>query len=358
MKKWLLLIFLTFTVSVYCPALFSGTSAQAPETNNTEAEKLIKEGIHLHGQGQYLKAINKYRESLKIKPDNPLAHYEIAYTYFAHGDYNKSLSSALKALEFKSDIKGIIYLQIGTCLDVLGKPEEAIKYYQEGIKTSPNNYLLHFNKGITYWGMKQYKNANTGFKKAAQLKPDHASSHLALATGYLDDEYRIPSLLAYCRFLILEPHSKRTGNALITFQKVLRMDVSKKSDKNITIYVPENTPTYDGDFSAARLALSLTSSTRYLEKNKNTHPIDFVINQLESLFTIIRELNENNNYPGFAWEYYAPYFMEMQKKGHVKAFVYFIFQLAKDEYIKAVIEKNRPAILQFLKWSENYNFKK
>lgn len=57
---------------------------------NSEIEKLIQEGITFHDNGEYDKAIGKYKEALKIDPNSSLVNYEISYSYLSAKDYKNA----------------------------------------------------------------------------------------------------------------------------------------------------------------------------------------------------------------------------------------------------------------------------
>src|SRR5262249_3265668 len=156
-------------------------------------------------------AIKKYEAVLAENPDDVLALYELAYSLTAKGDYQKALDVASRGAEYKSDRLQEFYMLVGTDLDMLGKPDEAIKAYKAGIKLVPPDPMLHFNLGITYARQKQSAEARKSLKTAVALKPDYASAHYALAVLFYDDGYRVPALLAAARFLTLEPDSKRAA---------------------------------------------------------------------------------------------------------------------------------------------------
>jgi len=329
---------------------------KTPVPLSAEARERVAEGVGLHDQGDYAGAIRKYEEALALSPSNHLIYYEMSYAYFMMGEYQKSLDAARQAATYQSDILPVIYMQIGSCLDGLDKPQEAVAAYEEGLRLAPDDHLLHYNLAVTYRGMKQKEQAMAHLKRAMLSRATHPSSHLALATLYAEDGYRIPALLAYCRFLVLEPNSPRSGQAAMTVQQLISAGVSKDDSGAISITMAADEPTYDGDFGAIGLTLSMKRALRHDSESAPRQPIEYIVDELQTMFTVMRELTENEEFEGFAWQYYAPFFIEMEKKNFVEPFVYHIFRLADDPGIQAWLEEHPAEINQMVKWAVAYEF--
>ena len=114
-----------------------------PTPSTESQQQLIKEGVALHDQGGYDGAISRYEQVLRENPSNVEALYEMSFSYYLKQDCQKALEMSFKAAQYKSDLLGRIYGQIGNCQDDLGRPKEAIETYKAGLKLLPANSLLH-----------------------------------------------------------------------------------------------------------------------------------------------------------------------------------------------------------------------
>ena len=93
MKKSIALIFALAATSLF--AAPKATSNAATKVSKAEAVKnLVDQGVQFHEQGQYDEAIAKYKEAEKKDPKNALVKYEMAFTYHAKRDLDKSLTYA------------------------------------------------------------------------------------------------------------------------------------------------------------------------------------------------------------------------------------------------------------------------
>ena len=344
--------------------LVSGVLAQKPPaptlepTAPTEAQKqLINQGVALHDKGDFAGAIALYEEVLKQNPNNIQALYEMSYSYFAKKDYQKCVDAASRAAQYKSDLLGATYSQWGSCLDDMGKATQAIDVYQAGIKLSPSGYLLHFNLGLTYARLKQFDEARAVLKQAAVLKPDHASSHRLLSIVFNEGGYRIPALLAASRFLVLEPNSQRSEPALAMIRNVMQTGVTPAGDgKNISIVMDPTQKKDEGNFESVTLFMSLIKAADYSEESKNKSEMQKLVHAFESLFAMLSETDSKSDRKKFTWAYYAPYFGEMKKQGHVQAFTYYINQRSSAPEAKNWLNQNQSKVEAFLSWSKTYRW--
>src|SRR6185503_2575931 len=140
------------------------TLTPAPQTD--KHRDLLREAVRLHDQGNYDGAIAGYREILNENQDDISALYELGFSYFVKGEYQKSLEIANKGAQYKSNALAAFYTLMGNDLDHLGQTDKAIKIYTEGIKQFPQDVQLHYNMAIALMGAKKVDDAKKSFKNA------------------------------------------------------------------------------------------------------------------------------------------------------------------------------------------------
>ena len=67
-----------------------------PVSQTDKHRDLLAEAVRLHDKGNYDGAIASYLEILKENPDDISALYELGFSYFVKGEYEKSLDIANK----------------------------------------------------------------------------------------------------------------------------------------------------------------------------------------------------------------------------------------------------------------------
>jgi len=330
------------------------------------AEKLVDEGVALHDKGDYNGAIAKYDQALDIDKDNLSALAEKALSLLALKKYDQSIACCKKAIEKHPGEEALAtaYVTYGNALDLQRKTDQSISIYNEGIKQFPGYYQLYFNKGVTLSQTGNYDDAIRSFQKAVMLNPNHASSHNALGRLLLMQEKRIPSLLAYCRFLIVEPQSGRAQQNLASVKKLMSANIEETGKNSVTINIsPEmlgDTATgakpKQNSFSATDLILSLEGALDFDEKHKNKSDLEKFMRKLETVCTSLGETRKDNF--GFYWDYYVPYFLELKERKFIETFSYIAFASSEDPKTLKWLAEHEAEINRFYNWSKSFAWAK
>ncbi len=343
--------------------LLTGTIAFGQ--NKEEAEKLVDEGVVYHDKGDFKGAILKYDKALELDKDNLLAMTEKAFSLLSLQKNDEAINYCQKAIAIHPGDKGLktVYVTYGNALDGLRKTDQSIEIYNEGLKQFPDYYQLHFNKGITLAGAKRYEEAITCFQNSAKLNPRHGSSHNAIARLSFMNDKRIPALLAYGRFLAIEPAGNRAKENLASVQKIMSANVEKTGENSINLNispdmleVPGKGKPKENSFASADLTLAMSSALDYDKKNSKKTAAEQFIRKFESVCDILKETKKDNY--GFYWEYYVPYFIEMKDKKHIEAFAYIAFSSSDGSDVSGWLTSHKSEIEQFTEWSNSFTWKK
>ena len=333
--------------------------------NKIEAEKLVDEGVAYHDKGDYDGSISRYNKALELDKDNLLALAEKAFSLFSSQKYEESIKYCQRAIETHSGENGLktVYVTFGNATDALKKTDKSVEIYDEGIKQFPNYYQLYFNKGVTLWSVKKNDEAMLCFQKSAKLNPRHASSHNAIARLSKNKEKRIPALLAYCRFFVLEPESNRAKENLESVKKLMKANVEETGKKSVNISISSDLlgdttatgkPT-ENSFSTTDMILSMETALDFDKKNKKKTEVERFIMKLETMCSSLKEI-ENNNH-GFFWDYYVPYFIEMKDKKLIETFSYIVFTTSTDRDVAKWLKSNKAEVDKFYEWSKSFKWK-
>ncbi|MEY4925881.1 MAG: hypothetical protein RI894_317, partial [Bacteroidota bacterium] len=310
-------------------------------------------------------AVEKYDKALKLDADNLLALTEKGITLLSLEKYEMVVSSCKKAIEKHPNEEALdaVYNSYGTALDELKKPKEALKIYSEGIKKFSKNYMLYFNRGIASAGMREFDDAMLDFQKAVQLNPKHAGSHNAIARLMNGSNKKIPALLAYARYLVLDTESKRAKGNAEALQEIMNGNAKKTGDKSVTINLDaadlaDTTATgkaKENDFKMANMILSLSAALDFDDKNKGENAAERLARKFESVCAMLGEKSPKKT--GFFWTYYAPYFAEMSQKKLVTTFAYIALATTNDSKIDKWLKTHTADIDKFYEWSSHFTWK-
>ena len=126
-------------------------AGQANEASDShEAERLNHRGQEYLHKKEYDKAIELFREALRLQPD---------------------LTVALDNL--------------GNALELEGKDEAAIAEFDKALKIAPENAALYHDKGLALFHEKKYEEALAAFRKAVEIHSDFAEAQNGLGATLL-----------------------------------------------------------------------------------------------------------------------------------------------------------------------------
>lgn len=313
-------------------------------------DSLIQQGIELHDNGEYAKAIEKYDEALEIDPNSSLAYYEISYAYLAMNDYENAEKYSKKVIDNKNGYELHSYIVYGTALDMLGKTKKSVKVYEDAME-SYDHYLLHYNHAISCFNLgdvdKEYESAINAIMNNAS----HGSSHLLLSNIMEKKGSRIKSVLPLYFFLLIEPNSPRSGSAYEMLVNKLGFGIEKKSETEIDISIPLN-DSDDSGFGAAEMMISLSKASNYTEENVGKSEMELFAENNESIFSVLGELKKKKN-KGIWWEFYVTFFYDIVKNDHIKAYSYYISQSSGKQEVYNWVESHSEELDNFLNWINN-----
>jgi len=333
--------------------------------NREEAEKLVNEGIPYHDKGDYEGAITRYDKALTLDKDNLLALTEKSLTLLAAQKYDESIQLCQRAIESHKGDKKLrtVYVNYGNALDGLKKTDKSLEIYDEGIKAFPDFYQLWFNKGITLSSVKKNNDALECFQKALMINPNHPGSLNAMARILHVDNKRIPALLAYSRFLVVEPQTKRSNENLMNLLKIMKANVEQTGKKSTNINIigddlknsDDKGKSKENNFFTADLILSMQTALDFENLNKDNTEVARFIRKIDKVCSALKESKKDNS--GFYWDYFAPYFIKMLDEKYIETFAYVAFASSDYPDVSTWLKSHDSEINKFYEWSKSFKWK-
>jgi len=322
--------------------------------NPKSQEDLIKAGIALYDTGDYEGAIKKYKEALNKNPSDTEAIYELAMAYTATKEYKKCIEIAESGLKLNGPEQPILFAISGTCYSSSGQAEKAIKIFREGLKEYPDNISLNFNIAITLGNTGKIPEAKTHLKKILEINSAHLSATFILAKLFEMEGNRIPAIITYMRYLMLDPNSVRSSQSSQAVLYLMKAGVKQNDNNNTTISLNPNTPKDEGDFGPADLFLSLKVAEVYEKDEKTSTELD---RQFEVVSDFIKYIQESTTQPTaetFIWKNSATPLIKLAEAGHLKAFTYYLLASSGNKEAGEWLQNNGEALTNFDKWLRQY----
>jgi len=284
--------------------------------NNEDAHALVKEGVQLNDEGKYAEAIAKYNEALKIDPGSLYADFEMAYSLFASNKGDDGIPYLQKVIAAGTSLTPGAYDLLGSIYDRDNQKDKAIEAYSAGIKANPAYQRLYYNLGLVYFRYKEYAEAEKNAIEAIKLDPKHASSQRMYALVCFHQNKRVPALLGFCSFILLEPNTARSVEAYNNIQHILQGGVLKSDNGNTTI---QFSPNDSKDMGTLNMGISLTVVSGQSKKLIGQTLFEY---ELKSIFELAGQLSEKKTEAekDFFWKYYADYFYKLAQSPDMTAF--------------------------------------
>ncbi|MDH6311998.1 tetratricopeptide (TPR) repeat protein [Parabacteroides sp. PFB2-10] len=306
MKRFLTLFTILFIASA---ATLSG--------QESVVDSLVALGIEYHDAGQYRKAIRLYEEALQVDPESEIVHYEIAISLVEAKDYYTAIAHCDKLIERDDKFALLAYNTKGSCLNYLGKTDEAIDNYLEGIEKSDEFYLLYYNLGLAYHTKGDFSLAEEAFIRTIELNPQYGKAHLNLARTMTQQNRRVESLLSLYYYLLIEPFSEDTEWAYNNL--ILLLNLNRFPGGVETVVDESLTELEVVDAILSRLAI--------LNKEEETDgktKVDKLIRSTNAFFDSLGDIKKKNNPKGFWWDFYVPFYAHISSWDYVKVYCHYI----------------------------------
>lgn len=317
------------------------------------AQDLVEEGVVLQDEGQYQAALAKYNEALKIDANHVPALYEASISSMYLQQYEKSIEFSNRILRSDLQDKSQVYVNKGSAEEMLGRYEQAIQTYKEGIEKYPNEYLIYFNLAVTYFKGDDVKNAEKQLYKALRINPEHASSNLILAYAMYYQDKKTQPMLALYYYLMLEPTGERAKEAYQILNKIATSGAKKEDDNKIQITLNRDNG-IDTQFSSTDLLVSLLSAYTMTADSLKANPFDQFKERTEMFFSTLTAQKKEHHYTGFWWDFYVNFYASLMDAGQLETFCYYISQ--SDEKTDAMLwVKQHPEKMEaFTNWFRAY----
>lgn len=136
----------------------------------------VEDGTTLLKDGKYEEALDEFQKSVDKKKNLDEAYRGQGIAYWELEDYEKSQDSFIKALDHGADKTGTIFNFIAVSSMKLGKMEDALNYFEQGLSMDDSSDALvkemKYNEIVIYESMKDWETAKTKIAEYIVQYPD------------------------------------------------------------------------------------------------------------------------------------------------------------------------------------------
>ncbi len=193
---------------------------QCESSNFTAAQSLCQEilhrepgnihALHLLGtiaaqQGDNLGAIDWYQQGLKVQPDVPELHYNLANILKLEGQESEAVAHYQEAISLRPHYTNARY-NLGNLLLEVRRVPEAIAQYQQAVALKPGDVQIHTNLGNALKDVGELEAAIAHYRQAVAHCPEAAEFHYNLGVALHDSGDLAEAIACYDRAIAIEPH--------------------------------------------------------------------------------------------------------------------------------------------------------
>ena len=191
----------------------------------------------LYSKGKISDAERELNEAIRLKPDSPVAHYNLGNVLKEQNRPVDAEKEHREAIRLRPDFHAA-HNNLGNLLSDQKKYDEAEREYREAIRLEPDDSAAHNNLGVLLSDQKKYDEAEREYREAIRLEPDDSAAHNNLGDMFCDQKRPDDAEREYREAIRLEPdhpvahynlglllkEQKKYEEAEREFQRALQLD--------------------------------------------------------------------------------------------------------------------------------------
>ena len=224
-------------LSIQVASTQAQTSVQQPILT---AEQYAEEGNKYASERQYDKAVDAYREAIKLNPNLAAAYHGLGASYMSMGRLVDALEPMKTAVRLDPN-NAIAHLNLGIAfanlrraeeamvelneakrlcpsdprihnmignllLNNFGRFDDALMAYKEARRLNPNTPQVHHNIGLIYMRLGKFSEAIGPLEEAVRLQPDYRNARYFLSDAYSKTGRYEQAIESWTKFLELVPN--------------------------------------------------------------------------------------------------------------------------------------------------------
>ena len=324
------------------------------QTNEEMAIEKTKGAIHLMDNGNIEDALLLLKDAQKLDAKNIHIPYEMALANYMKENYAISIK-ILKNLKKHKDVNPRIFQLLGNSYSMNGERKNAIKEYENGLKKYPNSGILYLERGNMEMFINNYNDALKYYETGIRVEPTFSSNYYWASKLYCNSTEEVWGMIYGEIFMNLERNSNRTVEISklifdtykneIQFSEENKVSVSFSKNAVITLEQLSNPESFKLPFGIGLYEPTLMLAI-VQEKEINISSLD----RIRTNFLKLYYDNKNKEkYPNALFDYQNKIFAA----GHIEAYNHWILMQGAWGDFEEWKDKNTDKWDAFVNWFTN-----
>lgn len=222
---------------LFCLAPVDNIHAQTPPQTTLTAAQYAQEGLEFSSDKQYDKAVESFKQAIKLNPNLAVAYHGLGTAYINMGRVGDAIEPMRTAARLDPD-NAIIHLNLGITYANLRRPDEAIAELNTAKQLSPNDARIYVEIGnVLHNSFGRIEDALAMDLEARRLSPNVPAIHhniglmlmrlgrFSEAVAPLQEALRLDPAYRNARYLLSDAYSKigRYNDAAESWTKFLEI---------------------------------------------------------------------------------------------------------------------------------------
>lgn len=199
----LCLVLVNFLVLAHGSAVvFAQIGLSDEEQQKIQAHAAMITAEELYDHKEYDKAIEQWREAIRLDPSLVRAHHDLGLALRGDGDLAGAITALREAVRLDPK-NGTTFTDLGDTLQEHGDLDDALSAYQTARTLVPNSAPLRNNLGYVFVKKGNLDDAIAEWREAARIDPKYPPAHINLGEALESKGDVQGAIAAYERFLEL-----------------------------------------------------------------------------------------------------------------------------------------------------------
>lgn len=192
-------------------------------------------------QNYFEDAIPLLESGIKIAPQRADLHAALGESYFMSGKAEKAIDEFKTMIAIEPSARS--YTFMGLSYRHLGRFDEALKYFQEGLKLNPHDASCLYNIGFIEERQGNYARADELFQQALRSNPDFSDALLELANLRMKDKKYAEAADLLRRYVKVSRDAATGYYKLAMVERSLHQTAAAERDLNVFQTLSKNSAT-------------------------------------------------------------------------------------------------------------------